>query len=68
MGKGLVMRQSAFGIMGFVRFLEGYYILLITKRNRAAMIGHHSVFKIQVKADNRLEMENKYMLTEFSIL
>ena len=30
-----------------MRFLEGYYVLLITKRMKAAMLGHHSVFKIE---------------------
>jgi hypothetical protein len=32
---------------GFVRFLEGFYILLITKRRRSAMIGYHCVYKIE---------------------
>jgi hypothetical protein len=32
---------------GFVRFLEGYYILLITKRRRSAMLGHDCVYKIE---------------------
>eukprot|EP00095_Tigriopus_kingsejongensis_P006225 maker-scaffold301_size216225-snap-gene-0.18 protein:Tk06225 transcript:maker-scaffold301_size216225-snap-gene-0.18-mRNA-1 annotation:"polyphosphoinositide phosphatase isoform x2" len=46
-GYGLTKTISAFGIAGFVRFLEGYYILLITKRRKAAMIGHHCVYKIE---------------------
>ena len=29
---GLKQVASAFGIIGFIRFLEGYYIVLITKR------------------------------------
>ena len=29
---GLKQVASAFGIVGFIRFLEGYYIVLITKR------------------------------------
>ncbi len=32
---------------GFVRFLEGYYVILITKRRRVALIGPHTVFKIE---------------------
>ena len=32
---------------GFVKFLEGYYILLITKRRRAAMIGQHCIYKVE---------------------
>ncbi|KAL0277006.1 UNVERIFIED_CONTAM: hypothetical protein PYX00_004440 [Menopon gallinae] len=38
---------SAFGIVGFIRFLEGYYIVLVTKRQRVAIIGHHSIYKIK---------------------
>ncbi|XP_068081775.1 polyphosphoinositide phosphatase isoform X2 [Anabrus simplex] len=38
---------SAFGIVGFVKFLEGYYIILVTKRRRVAVIGHHTVYKIE---------------------
>lgn len=44
---GLSRTVSAFGLVGFVRFLEGYYIILITKRRRVATIGHHSVYKIE---------------------
>ncbi|XP_043676781.1 polyphosphoinositide phosphatase isoform X1 [Vespula pensylvanica] len=38
---------SAFGLLGFVRFLEGYYIILVTKRRRVAFIGHHTIYKIE---------------------
>ncbi|XP_059838943.1 polyphosphoinositide phosphatase isoform X2 [Hypanus sabinus] len=31
----------------FVRFLEGYYIVLITKRRKVADIGGHSIYKIE---------------------
>jgi len=34
-------------LVGFVRFLEGYYMVLITKRRRVALIGCHTVFKIE---------------------
>ncbi|XP_015787789.1 polyphosphoinositide phosphatase-like [Tetranychus urticae] len=39
-------RISAYGIFGFVRFLEGYYMILITKRRKIAQIGHHNIYKI----------------------
>ncbi|XP_039305758.1 polyphosphoinositide phosphatase isoform X3 [Solenopsis invicta] len=32
---------------GFIRFLEGYYIILVTKRRRVAVIGHHTIYKIE---------------------
>lgn len=38
---------SAFGILGFIRFLEGYYIILITRRRKIATIGHHAIYKIE---------------------
>ncbi|XP_018336743.1 polyphosphoinositide phosphatase isoform X2 [Agrilus planipennis] len=38
---------AAFGIQGFVRFLEGYYIILITKRRKVAHIGYHTIYKIE---------------------
>ena len=33
--------------VGFVRFLEGYYIILVTKRRRVAFIGYHTIYKIE---------------------
>uniref|UniRef100_W5NKP3 FIG4 phosphoinositide 5-phosphatase n=1 Tax=Lepisosteus oculatus TaxID=7918 RepID=W5NKP3_LEPOC len=44
---GLSKAVSAYGIVGFVRFLEGYYIILITKRRKMADIGGHSIYKIE---------------------
>ncbi|XP_046738067.1 polyphosphoinositide phosphatase isoform X4 [Diprion similis] len=44
---GVARVVSAFGIIGFVRFLEGYYIILVTKRCRVAVIGHHTLYKTE---------------------
>ncbi|KAF7992786.1 hypothetical protein HCN44_005130 [Aphidius gifuensis] len=44
---GVTKIVSAFGIVGFIRFLEGYYIILVTKRRRVAAIGHHTIYKIE---------------------
>ncbi|XP_014488614.1 PREDICTED: polyphosphoinositide phosphatase isoform X2 [Dinoponera quadriceps] len=44
---GVARVVSAFGIVGFVRFLEGYYIILVTKRRRVAVVGHHTIYKIE---------------------
>ncbi|KAF9953360.1 phosphatidylinositol-3,5-bisphosphate 5-phosphatase [Mortierella alpina] len=35
-----------YGIVGFVRFTEGYYMTLITKRSPVALIGGHYIFHI----------------------
>lgn len=32
---------------GFVRLLEGYYMILITKRRRVAVIGREIIYKIE---------------------
>ncbi|KAF9193375.1 phosphatidylinositol-3,5-bisphosphate 5-phosphatase [Haplosporangium sp. Z 767] len=42
------MREIAkfYGIVGFVRFTEGYYLTLITKRSPVALIGGHYIFQI----------------------
>jgi hypothetical protein len=37
----------AFALLGFVKFLEGYYIILVTKRRRVAFIGYHTIYKIE---------------------
>jgi len=47
MGSGLTKSVSAFGLVGFVRFLDGYYIILITKRRKVGLIGHHTIYKIE---------------------
>lgn len=46
-GNGVSRIVSAFGIVGFVKFLEGYYLILVTKRRRVAIIGHHTIYKIE---------------------
>ncbi|XP_039951110.1 polyphosphoinositide phosphatase [Bactrocera neohumeralis] len=38
---------SAYGVLGFVRFLEGYYLLLVTKRKCCAHIGMHLIYTIK---------------------
>ncbi|CAK3992944.1 Polyphosphoinositide phosphatase [Lecanosticta acicola] len=44
---GLRMKYSFWGILGFIRFTEAHYMLLITKRRQAAMIGGHYVYQIE---------------------
>ncbi|XP_058822888.1 polyphosphoinositide phosphatase [Topomyia yanbarensis] len=38
---------SAYGVLGFVKFLEGYYLILVTKRTRCAFIGKHIIYTIK---------------------
>ena len=37
---------KAHGILGFVRFLKGFYIILITARKKVAKIGLHTIYTI----------------------
>lgn len=39
--------MSAYGIIGFVKFLEGYYLILVTKRNKIGFIGNHTIYTIK---------------------
>ncbi|CDO53352.1 similar to Saccharomyces cerevisiae YNL325C FIG4 Phosphatidylinositol 3,5-bisphosphate (PtdIns[3,5]P) phosphatase [Geotrichum candidum] len=72
---GLTKRLTAWGIMGFIRFTEGYYILMITKRSCVALLGGHYVYHIDAtqliplaysgtyrKPDRRSE-ETRYLTT-----
>lgn len=39
--------KDAFGIIGFVKFLMGYYLILITEWKKIAKIGRHDVFTVK---------------------
>lgn len=38
---------KSYGLLGFVRFLKGYYMVLITSRKRVAKILRHSIYTIR---------------------
>ena len=63
--------KDAFGIIGFVKFLKGYYLILITECKKIAKIGRHDIFTVkdtemirlynyQVRDKNLREDEKKY--------
>jgi hypothetical protein len=35
------------GVLGFVRFLKGFYLIVITQRKKVAKIGMHSIYTIK---------------------
>lgn len=39
--------REAYGILGFVRFLKGYYLILITDAKMVAMINRHEIFTVK---------------------
>ena len=43
---GLRMKYQFWGLLGFIRFTEAYYMQVITKRRQVAMIGGHYVYQI----------------------
>lgn len=44
---GVTKTVSSFGIIGFVKFLHGYYLILIIKRRKVASIGYHTIYKVE---------------------
>src|SRR5215469_530054 len=44
---GMKLKCSTWGLLGFIRFTEAYYMLLITKRTQVALIGGHYVYQIE---------------------
>ncbi|KAK6729147.1 hypothetical protein RB195_006284 [Necator americanus] len=62
---GLIERVSnAFGLLGVVRFLEGYYLIIVTKANIIASFGYHSIFKIAEVAMISIAMDGLSTSTE----
>jgi hypothetical protein len=63
---GLTETCVAFGIVGFVRFLQGYYLLLITKRRKVGQIGRHHIYGIDdtaylyIPSPDREEQDTSY--------
>ena len=44
---GMKMKCSTWGLLGFIRFTDAYYMLLITKRQQVAMIGGHYIYQVE---------------------
>jgi hypothetical protein len=49
-GGGLQPLVKAYGIVGFIRFLDCYYLTLTTRRTKVGSIGDHGIFTIKVRA------------------
>ena len=43
----IVRVPLAYGILGFVRFLKGFYIVLITQKKKIATIGNHKIYQVK---------------------
>ncbi|KDO21375.1 hypothetical protein SPRG_13688 [Saprolegnia parasitica CBS 223.65] len=44
---GLVRAFSAVAIVGFIKFLQGYYLIVVTQRRKIGCIGGHFIYAIQ---------------------
>lgn len=44
---GLRMKCSFWGLLGFIRFTEAYYMLIVTSRKQVAMIGGHYIYQVE---------------------
>lgn len=44
---GMKLKYVFWGLLGFIRFTEAYYMLIITKRQQVAMIGGHYVYQVE---------------------
>ncbi|KAJ1458990.1 SacI homology domain-containing protein [Pelagophyceae sp. CCMP2097] len=44
---GLVRVATGYGVLGFIRFLDCYYVVLVTQRRKVGAIGAHRVFGIK---------------------
>jgi hypothetical protein len=43
---GMKLKCSTWGLLGFIRFTEAYYMLLISKRSQVAMLGGHYIYQV----------------------
>ncbi|KAK4778072.1 hypothetical protein SAY87_018259 [Trapa incisa] len=62
---GLKLRTSCFGIIGFIKFLGPYYMLLITKRVEIGTICGHSVYTIT--GSEMIQIPNSSVLSNASL-
>jgi len=44
---GMKFKCTSWGLLGFIRFTEAYYMLLITKRAQVAMVGGHYIYQVE---------------------
>lgn len=44
---GIRYRGTSWGLLGFIRFTEGYYMLVISKKIQVATLGGHYVYQIE---------------------
>jgi len=63
-GGGLKPIVKAYGIVGFVRFLDCYYLTLITRRAKVGSIGGNSIYTIKVRIWAGVSLYSKVDVTD----
>ncbi len=48
-GGGLKPIVKAYGVVGVIRFLDCYYLTLITRRAKVGGVGDHGIYTIKVR-------------------
>ncbi|KAI9725233.1 MAG: phosphatidylinositol-3,5-bisphosphate 5-phosphatase [Chrysothrix sp. TS-e1954] len=43
---GMRLKCNAWGLLGFIRFTEHYYMLIVTKRQQVATLGGHYIYQV----------------------
>lgn len=45
-GGGMKLKGNSWGLLGFIRFTDSYYMLMITKKQQVAMVGGHYIYQV----------------------
>ncbi|SCU81017.1 LAFA_0C02300g1_1 [Lachancea sp. 'fantastica'] len=65
---GLNKKLTGYGLLGFIRFTDCYYLIVITKTSPVAVLGGHSIYHIDetklVPLSNSYKKPDKYSIEE----
>ena len=56
--EGLTKRQTVVGLLGFIKFTKGYYLIVVLKRREVAVLGSHEIYHID--QTDLIPVENNY--------
>ncbi|SCW03809.1 LAFE_0G18690g1_1 [Lachancea fermentati] len=63
---GLQKKLTGYGLLGFIKFTDCYYLIVITKRSHIAVLGGHSIYHIDetelVPISNSYKKPDKYSI------
>ena len=64
---GILKAHKGHGIVGFIRFLEGYYLILITKQIPVAILGFHTIYSIEDATLIYIPYEDKSLIRDVNL-